>query len=128
MASFFLTKAFVFRSPTDVDPPIEDFLRMPHQPDGFADEHSLFTEDEFAAAFELITSPAEAKELAQLICLGREPDDQGGPWALSPDVLDLLSLVSAECAERVRTLLSLTAEEAHARREEVKKALEEHQS
>lgn len=92
------------------------------------DEHSFFTQDEFTAAYELITNPREAKQLALMSCADREPEDHGGPWALSPDVLDLLSLVSEDCAERVRTLLGLTPEEAHARREEVRERIEKHRS
>ena len=80
------------------------------------DEATLFTEEEFAAAYRLVTTREEARELARMDCMPRDPDDDGPPWLLSPDVLDLLSLVSADCAERVRVVLGLTPEEAHERR------------
>jgi len=80
------------------------------------DESTLFTEEEFAAAYRLVTNPEEARELARMDCIPRDPDDEGPPWLLSPDVLDLLSLVSADCAERVRVVLGLTPEAAHERR------------
>lgn len=83
------------------------------------DEFTLFTEDEFTAAYELITDPKDATRLARIDCAPRDPDDQGSQWLLSPDVLDLLSLVSADCAERVRMVLSLTPEEARERRSQV---------
>ncbi len=80
------------------------------------DEFTLFTEEEFAAAYRLVTNPGEARELARMDCMPRDPDDEGPQWLLSPDVLDLLSLVSDDCAERVRVILGLTPEAAHERR------------
>lgn len=81
------------------------------------DENALFSEDEFTAAFALITSPEEARVLAREISSARPPDDDGGQWVLSPDLLDLLSLVSDDCAVRVRSILHLTAQEAQERRQ-----------
>jgi hypothetical protein len=80
------------------------------------DEAELFSEDEYAAAFQLVTDRADAMKHAQELAVPRNADDDGPQWALSPDVLDLLSLVSADCAERVRVILGLSPEEARARR------------
>jgi len=80
------------------------------------DENTFFSEDEFAVAYARITDPEEARSLAKLHAAPRDPDDDGPTWELAPDVLDLLSLVSDDCAERVRVILRLTPEEARERR------------
>jgi hypothetical protein len=81
-----------------------------------ADEASFFSEDEFFAAYSRIVNPAKAKPLAREIRAPRSANDSGRPWQLAPDVLDLLSLVSDDCAERARAILGLSAEEAADRR------------
>jgi hypothetical protein len=78
----------------------------------------MFTESEYVKAFELITDPSEARTLARELVTKDDPDPDP-TWLLSPDVLDLLSLVSAECAERVRQILQLSPEQAEQRRAQI---------
>lgn len=83
------------------------------------DEADAFTEDEFVAAFEIIADSKRARRFAREIKQPRASDDLGASWQLAPDVLDLLSLVSADAATRVAAILQLTPEEAHTRRQQV---------
>lgn len=87
--------------------------------DRIVDEGSLFTEQEYIAAFQLIATIEEARESARSLRIERDPSDEGPPWLLAPDVLDLLSLVSDDCAERVARILGLESEEARERRARV---------
>lgn len=72
------------------------------------DEAAGFTEEELTAAFRLVTSADEASELAREMKAPREPSDHGPPWLLSPDVLELLLLVSDDCAQRAGRILGLS--------------------
>src|SRR5690242_10757060 len=81
------------------------------------DEPLRFNEEEFVQAFRLIETSTMAATLAREMSAPRDPEDVGGAWLLSPDVLDLLSLVSASCAQRVQAILHLTDEEAAKRRD-----------
>ncbi len=80
------------------------------------DESEYFTLQEFEAAFRHIASANDAKRQAREMIAGRALDDNGPPWQLAPDILDLLSLVSDSCAERVREILNISVEEARERR------------
>lgn len=80
------------------------------------DEASLFSEDEFAKAYSRIVDPTEARRLAREMSAPRPAGDTGPAWQLAPDMLDLLSLVSDDCAERVRAILGLSPEDAASRR------------
>ena len=80
------------------------------------DEASLFTVDEFVRAFERIAAPHQSRRLARETAQPKDPGDYGPQWQLSPDVLDLLSLVSDDCAERVRQILGLSPDAARERR------------
>ena len=87
-------------------------------PDG--DESRLFTEEEYVKALGFVMLPEEAKEE------GRRHATQPfspGDWFASPDLLDLLSLVSADCAHRVAQLRGLSPEESLIRRQAVAKEL-----
>ena len=81
------------------------------------DEPLRFSEEEYVQAYRLIETPAMAATLAREMSAPRDPEDAGSAWQLSPDVLDLLSLVSASCAQRVQAILHLTDEEAARRRD-----------
>jgi hypothetical protein len=85
-------------------------------PQSHGDEAAQFTKDEFLRAFLLITTPEEASLLASELSEPRADDDAGPPWRLAPDVLDLLSLVSEECARRVQHILELSEQDAEVRR------------
>lgn len=83
---------------------------------GGVDESSNFSEADFFAALLRVSDAIEAARVAHTLAPRRDPDDSGPPWQLSPEILDLLSLVSEDCAERVRTILNLSASDAAARR------------
>lgn len=87
------------------------------------DEVDLFTETELTQALEFIMGVHEARAAAIELCTSRDPQDDGPPYLLSPDLLDLLSLVSSSCAERVRAILKLSDNDARERREEVRRRL-----
>lgn len=88
------------------------------------DEGLLFTEQEYITAFQLIMTDDEARESAVNLRIERDPSDAGPPWLLAPNVLDLLSLVSNDCAERVARILALSPGEALERRARVNAWLE----
>jgi hypothetical protein len=72
-------------------------------------ETSLFTEDELRKALSFLGDqpglfPSKAAQGATA-----QPSE---PWQLSPDVLDLLTLVSHDCALRVARILRLPPEAA----------------
>lgn len=88
------------------------------------DEKDVFTAEELRRAMELIVSAEEAADFsATLYHDAHEPPLDGSHEYLSEDTLDLLSLVSDACAEKVRVLLQLDAAAAAKRREEAKKRL-----
>jgi hypothetical protein len=85
-----------------------------------SDETRLFTEEEYAKAMSFITDNNEARRYAHRLV---QPDEEPRAWSLSPDLLDLLSLVSDDCAARVAVVLKLSPEDAKARREGVARQL-----
>lgn len=87
-------------------------------------ERSMFTEDELRRAMELIASRKEAAEFAAALYHGASDTPLAGShehW--SEDTLDLLSLVSNSCAEKVRVILQLDEASAAKRREYARKRL-----
>jgi hypothetical protein len=82
------------------------------------DETSLFSEEEYRAAYRLIMREEEAELEARAICT-RYPHDaeDNREWQISSDLLDLLSLVSNESAGKVARILALPPDEARKRRE-----------
>ena len=89
-----------------------------------SDEATLFTEAEFFLAFSLIEDEKEARASAVAMSTPGEATHEGQTWVLSPDVLDLLSLVSATCARRVQTILGLDDDRAAARRDAFRARIE----
>ena len=78
------------------------------------DERTVFTPEEYVHALSLIMPAAEAEECFDSTFRITPGDLQPGT-AISPDMLDLLALVSPSCAERARGLLHLAEDEAAAR-------------
>jgi hypothetical protein len=84
------------------------------------DEMKLFSVDELTAALKHVMPVSAARREA----LGLIGNVEGGiPQQLSDDMLDLLSLVSDSCAERVRLVLRLSESDAFARREAFRRKL-----
>ena len=82
------------------------------------DERHAFSEEELRRAMEQILPREEAAAFAAGIYRpGEEPVPDGSYAHWSDDTLDLLSLVSRDCAERVRALLGLDERSAARRRE-----------
>lgn len=92
-------------------------------------DERTFSDEEFARAFSFVMSPAEAR--AEAIAINSAPDLKGfetaspeelraapacGPRSYGGDVLDLLSLVSNDCARRAWAFLGVTAAEGARRR------------
>ena len=92
-------------------------------------ERKTFSDEEITRPFEFILSPMEARKEATE--LNTVPDYKGfagavsaelnripvrGPRSYDGDFLDLMSLVSASCAERAWALLGVTASEGVKRR------------
>lgn len=88
------------------------------------DEKEVFTAEELRRAMELIVPEEEAAEISEILY----HDAHGPPLAgsheyWSEDTLDLLSLVSDACAEKVRVLLKLDRTAAAKRREDARRRL-----
>lgn len=96
-----------------------------------------FSDEEFARAFALVMTPAEAR--AEAVAFNSGPDLHGfeaaspeelraapvsGPRSHDGDVLDLLSLVSDDCARRAWVLLGVTAAEGARRRAALRRRLD----
>jgi hypothetical protein len=88
------------------------------------DEIPLFSEEEYRAAYRLIMGEEEAARQARTMCNRDpgEPEDHR-EWQLSSDLLDLLSLVSDDCAKRVERILKLNPGTARERRVRFAKTL-----
>lgn len=98
----------------------------------------VFTDDEMIAAFSILLPPERARE--EGLAYNAFPDLQGledvspdelllsearGPRSYDGDILDLLSLVSESCAERVWRLQGLTREEGELRRRAFRRRVDE---
>lgn len=88
------------------------------------DERSVFTEEELRRAMEQVVSKEEAADFAAAFYHG----ERGAPVAgshehWSEDTLDLLSLVSEVCAEKVRVILQIDEASAAKRREGARRRL-----
>ena len=84
------------------------------------DERRVFSRAEVLAALSLVASSDDADALAaELLQAPPSPlsDTSTHYVHLSDDLLDLLSLASEDCAERVRIILQLTPQQARQRRE-----------
>lgn len=101
-------------------------------------DEKTFTDQEWIAAFSLILPPDEARE--EGLAWNSLPDPKGfetatpdelrasewkGPRSYDGDLLDLLSLVSDDCAARAWRLMGITREEGERRREEFRRKLED---
>lgn len=97
-----------------------------------------FTDEEMIAAFSIILPPEHAREEA--LGFNALPDLVGfedatleelaaagvsGPRSYDGDILDLLSLVSDDCAARAWRLMGLSPEEGMRRREEFRRRVDE---
>lgn len=101
-----------------------------------------FTDEEWIAAMALILPPDQARE--QGLAFSSLPeytgyedatreqlrelyDEGGGPISYDSDLLDLLSLVSDDCAERAWRLLGVSRDEGEERRKAIRARVEEAQ-
>jgi|GEM_PF-4888806 len=87
------------------------------QRDPYLNEHLLFSRDEYVAAHSLIMSREKAERFVDETFSEAPPEAEGLPSHLGEDTLDLLSLVSDACAERVRQINGDSDEAARFRRE-----------
>jgi hypothetical protein len=96
------------------------------------------TDEEFIAAFSIILPPDEARD--EGLAWNAFPDPEGfedatpedlresefsGPRSYDGDLLDLLSLVSDDCAARAWRLLRISNEEGERRRGEFRRKIDE---
>jgi hypothetical protein len=101
-------------------------------------DEKTFTDDEMIAAFSILLPPERARE--EGLAYNAFPNLQGiedatpdellqsearGPRSYDGDILDLLSLVSESCAERVWHLQGLTREEGETRREAFRRRVDD---
>jgi hypothetical protein len=97
-----------------------------------------FTDEEWIAAFSLVLPPDRARQQAlswiSLPTAGGAEDDTAedlaeseplGPASYDGDLLDLLSLVSDDCAARAWRLLRISDEEGKRRREAFRRKIDE---
>jgi hypothetical protein len=97
-----------------------------------------FSDEEFIAAFSIILPPDKARE--EGLAWNSLPDPKGfetatpdelrasenkGPRSYDGDLLDLLSLVSDDCAARAWRLLRISEEEGRRRREAFRRKIDE---
>jgi hypothetical protein len=99
-----------------------------------AQDSPSFTADEFIAAFSIILPPEEAREEGLSWHALADPASReepggsefGGPVSIdSDDLLDLLSLVSDDCAARAWRLLGVSREEGERRREAFRRKIDD---
>ena len=81
-------------------------------------EHDLrrFSPQELETALTIVLPRMKARNLVRMLLQKRNADAITGQPYLSDDILDLLLLVSASCAERVGATLRLSPEEVEAKR------------
>jgi len=84
------------------------------------DDRERFTRAEFVAAFRQVVSTEEAERWTYELLAPRPEAPSEFDTHLSDDVLDLLSLVSDGCAERVRAIMNLNDKDAAARRDRLR--------
>jgi hypothetical protein len=92
-------------------------------------DEKTFTDEEWIAAFSIVLPPEQAR--AEALGWNSLPDPKGfedatpeelraagvnGPRSYDGDLLDLLSLVSDDCAERAWSLMGISREEGEHRR------------
>jgi hypothetical protein len=93
------------------------------EPPGEVPDHrAVFTRDEFISAFTLIVPTDEAEARADELFAPLHPPPPGGVQ-LSDDLLDLLSLLSEDCAARVRRVTGFSKTELAARQRRLKRSL-----
>lgn len=90
-------------------------------PDPENDELNLFSEDEYFRVLCLLEPEEDARRTAREWA---EPNVDGRPRILSPDIAALLLVVSEDCALRAARLLNLSPEAAFARRAALLEILE----
>lgn len=91
-----------------------------------SDDRGHFTRADFVTAFSLVCPREEAERWTdELLAPPPAPDPHpaGYDTHLSDDVLDLLSLVSEDCARRVQAILKLSDKDAEARRARVRRRI-----
>lgn len=93
----------------------------PGSPQG---DNELFSRDEVVAAYSLIVPRKKAERWAAELFAPAPPGTEGLYAHFGDDVLDLLSLVSDDCADRVRGLFGLNAEQAAERRARMRNRLQ----
>jgi uncharacterized small protein (DUF1192 family) len=98
-------------------------MRNTMQRNPYPDEHLLFSRDEYVAAHSLIMSRGEAERFVDEVFFDTPAEAAGFPSHLGEDTLDLLSLVSDGCAERVRRITGDGEEAARLRREAFRRRL-----
>jgi hypothetical protein len=91
--------------------------------DHLVDEDLLFSREEYVAAHSFIMSRQEAERFVDEVFCGKPADAGNRPTHLSEDTLDLLSLVSEDCAERVRQINGDNKSAAIARRERFRRRI-----
>jgi hypothetical protein len=87
------------------------------------DESLRFSHEEYVAAHALIMSREDAERFVAEVFTGTPAESAGFHIHLGECTLDLLSLVSAECADRVRRINGDSEEAAQARRERFRRQL-----
>jgi hypothetical protein len=90
---------------------------------GVPDEAKLFTIAEFEKAFSLIMPIEEAREYASKAHDTVVIDGLEREWKLAADVLELLAMVSDDCAARVERIWGVTPDEGRMRRERIAKEI-----
>ena len=85
-------------------------------PDTVRGDNQLFSRAEVVAAYSLFLPRKKAERCAAELFEPAPPGTEGLYTHFGDDVLDLLSLVSDDCAERVRESFGIGAEEAAERR------------
>ena len=84
------------------------------------DEASLFTLEEFEKAALFIMPPDQAREWASTAHEPNpNPEARKQKSTISPDLLDVLSIVSESCAASVEMIWQLAPKDAKARRDEI---------
>lgn len=86
------------------------------EPRKSVDEVHRFSEEEYRRAYAFIVPESEARVLASQLLSPNTEDPPNAEWQIASDLLDLLSLVSDDCAARVAAILNLSPEAAAKRR------------
>lgn len=91
--------------------------------DHLVDEDLLFSREEYVAAHSFIMSRQEAERFVDEVFCAKPAEAGIQPTHLGEDTLDLLSLVSEDCAERVRQINRDSKAAALARQERIRRQI-----